>query len=148
MNALTSGEVARRAGIGVEALRFYEREGLIPAPPRGENGYRRFPVETVRRIHFIQRAQDLGFTLREIEEPLELRVKEPDRCAAVEARAATKLRDVRRRIQDLRRMESVLRRLVRACRTGSPTRDCPILATLEDEDRAQEPEGICERKEQ
>ncbi len=81
MQILTIGKVARRAGVGVETIRFYEREGLITAPSRGVSGYRRYPEETVSRIRFVRRAKALGFSLREVRELLSLRV-DPERSSA------------------------------------------------------------------
>jgi DNA-binding transcriptional MerR regulator len=73
-SSLTIGQVAKGAGVGVETVRFYEREGLVPAPKRRPSGYRQYPADTVRRIRFVQAAKDLGFTLKEIRELLSLRV--------------------------------------------------------------------------
>jgi len=126
------GEVARAAGVNVQTVRYYERRGLLKEPPRTPGGYREYPPVAVEKIRFIQRAQDLGFTLREIDELLELRVDDPDRCGAVQERSREKLHEVRRKIRELRRMETVLSELVAACETRSTTDDCPILQTLSD----------------
>jgi MerR family copper efflux transcriptional regulator len=72
--ALKIGEVAERGGVNLQTIRYYEREGLLPEPPRRESGYRMFPESTVRRVRFIKRAQELGFTLAEIRELLSLRM--------------------------------------------------------------------------
>ncbi len=74
MQRLRTGQVAKQAGVNVETLRYYEREGLIDAPPRTASGYREYPAETVSRIHVIRRAKALGFTLQEIRDLLSLRV--------------------------------------------------------------------------
>jgi MerR family transcriptional regulator, copper efflux regulator len=74
MSTLTIGQVAKEAGVGVETLRYYEREGLVKEPPRRDSGYRQYPEDVVKRIHFIKRAQELGFSLKEIAELLALRV--------------------------------------------------------------------------
>jgi DNA-binding transcriptional MerR regulator len=74
MNPLTISHLAREAGINLETVRYYERRGLLPKPPRSPSGYRLFPVEAARRLRFIRRAQELGFSLREIQESLSLRV--------------------------------------------------------------------------
>jgi len=125
------GEVAGAAGVNVQTVRYYERRGLLTEPPRTPSGYRNYGSEAVDRIRFIQRAQGLGFTLKETEELLELRVDEPERCPAVEARAAEKLEEVQGKIRELRQMESVLRKLLAACRLGSRTTECPILEAIE-----------------
>ncbi len=128
---LTIGKVARRTGIGVETIRFYEREKLLPEPARDpSNGYRRYPESTVARLQFIARAKELGFTLRETRELLELRAG-PATCGTVRAKAEEKLGDVRRKIEDLRRIERALRTLAEACPGEGALDDCPILGALE-----------------
>lgn len=132
------GEVADAASVNVQTVRYYERRGLLSEPPRTAAGYRRYEPGAVDRIRFIQRAQDLGFTLTEIGELLGLRVDDPDRCPAVAARAASKLGEVRRKIAELERMERVLAGLVASCRSRSRTSECPILQVLEDHERTPE----------
>ncbi len=83
MKPLTTGKVARHAGVGVETIRFYEREGLIDKPPRREYGYRQYPQETISRVRFIRRAKKLGVTLKEIKELLSLRASPRSRYADV-----------------------------------------------------------------
>ena len=98
---LTIGTVARRAGVGVETIRFYERKKLLPEPARDpSNGYRRYTESAVSRLKFIGRAKELGFTLRETRELLELRGG-PATCGTVRSRAEDKIADVRRKIRDL-----------------------------------------------
>lgn len=132
-DTLTIGQLAKAVGrgIGVETIRFYERKGLLPQPPRTASGYRQYPRAAVERLHFIRRAQGLGFSLEEIRELLELRVDEVSACVPVEARARAKLESVATKIADLRRMESALRRLVQACEAREPTGECPLLEELE-----------------
>ncbi len=134
MESLTIGQLARRAGVGVETVRFYEREGLIPEPPRRPSGYRDYPLESVARIVFIRRAKELGFTLREIHELLELRVTPRRSCAHVKRSADAKIADIEGKIAALRRMRSALNDLVKACEKRAPTKECPILASLGDPD--------------
>ena len=129
---LTIGALAKAADIGVETVRFYERKGLLPEPPRTQAGYRQYPPETVDRLRFIRRAQGLGFSLREIMELLNLRVDEIAACGPVEAQAREKLEQVAGKIAELRRIQSALRRLVRACEAREPTGECPILEELEE----------------
>lgn len=133
MAALNIGELARAADVGVDTIRFYEREGLIAAPPRRESGYRQYPPDTVRRVRFIRRAKDLGFTLKEIGELLSLRVDPDTSCADVRQVAKDKLADVRQRIAELQRIEIVLDRLARSCRGRGPTSECPILDLLDEQ---------------
>ena len=129
---LTIGKLARSAGVGVETVRFYERKGLLPEPPRSLSGYRQYPPDTVERLLFIRRAKELGFALREIADLLALRVDEVAACGTVEAQAREKLALVAGKMVELRRMERSLNRLVRACQAREPTSDCPILEELED----------------
>ena len=108
MDSLTIGQLARRAAVGVETIRFYERQGLLSEPPRRSSGYRDDPPETVARIVFIRRAKDLGFTLREIGELLDLRVRPRRNCAQVKRSADAKISDIDRKLASLRRMRRAL----------------------------------------
>jgi MerR family copper efflux transcriptional regulator len=130
MESLTIGKLAQRAGVGVETIRFYEREGLISEPPRRPSGYRDYPLETVARIVFIRRAKDLGFTLKEINELLELRVRPRRNCAQVKQSADAKIADIEGKIASLRRMRRALKDLTKACEERTQTTECPILASL------------------
>ena len=103
MRKLKSGELAKQAGVNVETLRFYERKGLLPEFLRRGSGYREYPVESASLIRFIKRAQELGFSLREIRELLALRVQPGVTCADVREKAEQKISDVRRKIADLER---------------------------------------------
>jgi Hg(II)-responsive transcriptional regulator len=129
---LNIGALAALSGGGRQTIRFYERRGLIPNPPRSPAGYRRYPEATVARIRFIRRAQELGFTLAEITELLSLRVDEVSACEAVQAKAREKLLTVEEKIIDLRRIGDALERLVNQCEERQPTGDCPILEELDD----------------
>jgi MerR family copper efflux transcriptional regulator len=130
MNRLTRGRVAERAGVGVEALRFYERKGLIPQPPRSRSGYRLYPPETVNLLRFIRRAQELGFSLGEIAELLALQVDPDADCADVRRRALAKLEEVESKIRDLKRVRHVLVTLSKACTGHGPVDDCAVLEAL------------------
>ena len=114
----------------METVRFYEREGLIPEPPRRPSGYRDYSPETVARIVFIRRAKELGFTLKEINELLELRVRPRRNCAQVKQSADTKIADIDGKITALRRMRRALKDLTKACEERTPTTECPILSSL------------------
>ena len=94
MEALTIGQLARQAAVGVETIRFYEREGLLAEPERRPSGYRQYPAEVVRRVRFIRHAKELGFTLKEIQELLELRVDPVSSCADVRRHARAKIADI------------------------------------------------------
>jgi Hg(II)-responsive transcriptional regulator len=126
-----TGEFAKRAGVNVETLRFYERRGLLPMPPRQASGYREYPPGDVRRIRFIKRAQELGFSLGEIRDLLSLRVQRGTTAAEVRSRAEAKLGDIRRKIADLRAIERALKKLTDACPGQGPLGECPILQHLD-----------------
>ena len=128
--SLTIGQVAKQAGVGIETIRFYEREGIIEEPPRRESGYRDYDGEAVTRLQFIKRAQDLGFSLKEIGELLALRVKPNSNCAAVKKRAEAKLEEIAEKIRDLKRMQKTLNELTEACVASKPISDCPILESF------------------
>lgn len=131
-DTLRIGEVARRAGVNIQTLRYYERRGLLRKPPRTSSGYRQYPSEVVQLIRFVKRAQELGFTLKEIKELLRLRSDQRASCSEVRAAAAVKLRDIDNRIEALRRMRGALRILVVSCRHNTSVRECPILEALDD----------------
>lgn len=130
MAALTIGKVAQLVGIGVETVRFYTREGLIAEPPRRGFGFRDYPPETVARLQFIQSAKQLGFSLKEIRELLELRVDGEVTCADVRLRATAKIADIETRIRDLQRMRKALVVLAETCKGTGPVSECPILDHL------------------
>ncbi|HXE72733.1 MAG TPA: MerR family transcriptional regulator [Candidatus Nitrosotenuis sp.] len=130
---LTIGQLADAAGVGVETVRFYERQGLLARPPRPVRGYRRYPAEAALRLRFIKRARELGFSLREVKELLSLAslgTAPPGPCRQVEEMALARLRDVRRRISALRRLEDVLEELTRRCREEGIAGECPVLEAL------------------
>jgi MerR family mercuric resistance operon transcriptional regulator len=129
---MTRGEVAERSGVNRETVRYYEQRGLIPEPPRTDGVYRTYDERYVERIRFIKRAQELGFSLKEIGELLALRLDPEGACGDVRAKATAKLEDVREKIRDLQRIEAVLGRLVTACSGEGPTSDCPILDALDE----------------
>lgn len=133
MATLTIGRLARRAGVNVETIRYYERRGLLPEPPRTGSGYRQYQPQAVRRIGFIKRAQALGFTLEEIGELLALRVHPGSNCDAVERQAERTMARIETKIGELERMHAALRRLAGACRARRSTDDCPMLEALEED---------------
>ena len=130
-DSLHIGALARAVGVGRETIRFYERRGLIPPPPRSKAGYRKYPTDTVRRVRFIRRAQELGFTLAEIAELLELRVSDAATCGTVEANARAKLDQVQAKVADLNRIGLALESLVARCELREETGECPILEELD-----------------
>ena len=130
MTTLTIGQVARQAGVGVETLRFYEREGLIEEPARRESGYRQYGPAVVDRLRFIQRAKVLGFTLREIKELLRLHADEDSTRGEVKRRTQEKFAAIEAKIMDLQRMRAALGGLLEACDGKGPLDGCPIIEAL------------------
>lgn len=130
MKSMTVGQVARLGGVGVETVRFYERNGLLEEPARRASGYREYDEETANRLRFIQRAKELGFTLREIKELLSLRCSERP-CDDVRERAEAKVAEIEEKVALLLRMKEVLRRLASSCCARSDKGRCPILETLD-----------------
>jgi MerR family mercuric resistance operon transcriptional regulator len=128
---MTIGEVAKRAGVHIETLRYYERRGLIEEPPRTSSNYRVYPVESVRRIRFIKRAQELGFSLEEISDLLSLRASPKAHCGDVLRRAEAKLDNIDEKMRDLRRMKKALSGLVEQCSGRGPISECPILEAID-----------------
>ena len=124
------GEVASEAGIGIDAVRFYERQGLIPVPARRPSGYRDYSPDVVLNLRFIRHAKDLGFSLKEIGELLSLESDESATAADVKAAAERKLADIEDRIRALQRMRRVLRGAVDDCPGRGPTTGCSILRSL------------------
>src|SRR6267378_3981697 len=94
MKSLTIGRLAREARVNLETVRYYERRGLLPKPPRSDSGYRLFPMDAARRLRFIRRAQELGFSLKEIRELLSLRVSRSTTSRDIRARAEAKIVDI------------------------------------------------------
>ena len=130
MGKLTSGQVARRGGVNLQSIRFYERQGLLLKPPRGANGYRAFAEDDVRRVLFIKRAQELGFSLKEIAELLELRSRSGSACRQVRSRAVAKIAEIDDKIRELGNIRKELLHLSKACGGGNQA-GCPILKKLE-----------------
>lgn len=129
--SLTIGQVAKAANVHVETLRYYERRGLVPKPPRSATLYRRYPEETVPRVQFVKHAQELGFSLREIRELLSLRAAPRARCADVKRRAETKITEIDAKMRALKAMRRALTRLLSQCDGKLPVSACPILESLD-----------------
>ena len=127
--SFTIGALARTAGVNVETIRYYQRRGLLPKPGKPVAGYRRYPAETLARLRFIKRAQELGFTLREIAELLALGSAS---CRETQQLAEHKRANIEARMKDLRAMRRTLNRLIKSCRAGGTTA-CPIIDSLSEE---------------
>ena len=145
MTELRTGELAKRAGVNVESLRFYERKGLLPEPPRRPSGYRRYPLDALARVRFIKRAQELGFSLAEIRELLVIGTGPCGTCGEVKQHVEAKIDAVQQKIADLQRIERALHDLAERCPEHASSDQCPILRSLElrpaggDKDNRDEP---------
>ena len=129
------GEVAKAAGIGIDAIRFYEREGLIPHPDRRPSGYRDYAPGVLLSLHFVRRAKELGFSLREIRELMSLERDESASAGDVRELAERRLVDIEERIKSLQRMRRALRKAVEDCPGRGPASRCSILGSLAEESR-------------
>ena len=127
---LTIGAVARHAAVGVDTVRYYEREGLLPAPRWRESGYRDYDRATVARLKFIRRAKSLGFTLDEIRGLLALSADHERGVRGVKQRAEAKLAEIEQRIAEMQRMRRGLKKLVAECPGHGDPRTCPILGAF------------------
>jgi MerR family mercuric resistance operon transcriptional regulator len=127
---MRTSELADRAGVNNQTLRYYERRGLLDTPPRTTGGYRDYPDAAVDLLHFVKRAQVLGFTLDEIEELLHLDAGGPDSCTAARALAEARKADLEARIADLQRMQDSLAELVATCDQPRVDRRCPLLTGI------------------
>lgn len=128
---MTIGKVARKAGLAIDTVRYYEREGLIEKPARSASGYRNYRPDVIARLRFIRQAKNLGFSLSEVRELLALKVAPGKSCADVRARTERKIADVEQRIAQLERMKRALAKLAAACSGRGPTSECPILEAME-----------------
>jgi MerR family transcriptional regulator, copper efflux regulator len=135
MQRLTISKVAKQAGINLETIRYYEKEGVLKAPPRTAAGYRIFTEDAVDRLRFIKRAQDLGFSLKEIKELLALQVQPGASCRDVRARAAAKIADVDEKIRNLKVIRKALAEITSQCSGGGPLNGCSILQALRGEEK-------------
>ena len=133
INGLTTGEVAKQAEVNIETLRYYERRGILPKPPRSRANYRRYPETAVQQVRFIKRTQRLGFSLNEIADSLFLRKNPQTSRAAVKVRAEAKLADIEAKIQHLTEMRDALAHVTALCDGKGSIDGCPILHALEGE---------------
>ena len=125
---LTIGEIAALAGVGVETVRFYQRKGLTPEPPRPAGAIRRYGAADVERLRFVKSAQSLGFSLGEVAELLQL--EDGTHCKEASSLAESKLADIRYKLAELSRMEAALSNLVKACHVGRGKVSCPLIAAF------------------
>jgi MerR family mercuric resistance operon transcriptional regulator len=123
------GELSRQTAVLIETIRYYERIGFLPVPERGTNGRRTYNIEDVKRLRFIKRSRDMGFSQDEVRALLRLADGGARSCGEVQALAETHLRDIRSKIRDLRKMELILATTVSKC-TGEGAPACPVLDAL------------------
>jgi MerR family transcriptional regulator, mercuric resistance operon regulatory protein len=126
---LKIGALSKQADCNIETIRYYERIGLLPLPPRTHGGYRLYGLEHLKRLNFIRRARELGFTLHEVRALLKLADDRSQSCGEVRTLATAHLDDVRAKIADLRAMERVLKELIARCETGTLP-ECPLIEAL------------------
>ena len=129
---LRIGEVASLAGVNVQTLRYYERRGLLADPGRTPAGYRLYPEDAVQFVRFVKGAQDLGFTLVEVEQLLQLRDDRVSSCDEAQALAEAKIEAIDEKIRQLAALKDALGVLVDSCKKGDADWDCPILEAIED----------------
>ena len=135
MQGLKVGEVAKLAAVNLQTIHYYERTGLLPKPARTASNYRMYTDDAVRRVRFIKRAQELGFTLKETKELLSLRAAPRSCCGDVRHQAEAKLVDIEDKIRTLHGMRKALTKLIGECSGKGPATACPILEALDSGDR-------------
>jgi Hg(II)-responsive transcriptional regulator len=127
LEEMTIGKLAKSAGVGVETIRFYERRGLIRKPQKRDGGFRHYSGDDVSRVRFIKRAQELGFTLKEVKDLLDIQSKRKITGSQVQAKAHQKIKEIQQKLADLKRMELSLTRLAKVCGDGEQAiRECRI----------------------
>lgn len=125
------GWLSHQSGVNIETIRYYEREGLLAKPPRTKGGYRSYGPQDARRLGFVRRTRDLGFSLDEVRRLLSLADQKSRSCRSVHALATAHLSDIRAKIADLAKMEAVLEAMVQKCAEGTLP-NCPLLDALSD----------------
>lgn len=128
---MTIGQLASLSGVGVETIRYYQREGLLEQPARPGSGYRYYPQDVIGKLNFIKRAKELGFTLKEIKELLVLRVAPDTACPEVKQQAEVKLEAIEQKIKDLENLKMALSALALACTENPLTSQCPIIEFMD-----------------
>lgn len=132
-NTMSIGTLSKESGIGIETIRYYERIGVLAPAGRKNSGYRVYDNASSKTLHFLKNAQQLGFSLAEIKDLLNLRADKTSRCDDMQIRATKHLQDVEDKIKKLESIQSVLSKLIRQCRSKKMTNVCPILECFEGE---------------
>ena len=128
-NGITRGELAKRSGCNLETIRYFEKIGLMPEPPRTYSGYRQYQAEHERRLRFIMRGRELGFVTDDLRSLLGLVDRQAVSCGDVEKLAQGHLVSIRKKIADLRRMDRILSGTIKSC-SGEDVPDCPLIDAL------------------
>ena len=128
------GELSRQSAVLIETIRYYERIGFLPVPERGANGRRTYNIKAVKRLRFIKRSRDMGFSQNEVRALLRLADGGAKSCGEVQTLAEIHLRDIRSKIRDLKKLENVLAETVSQC-TGPGAPACPVLDVLSEESK-------------
>lgn len=130
--SLTIGKLANASGVNVETVRFYERKGILRQPKK-QGAFRHYPEEYIARILFVKRSQELGFTLKETKDLLDLKIKNQSRCSDVISKTEEKIKEINQKIKDLKTMKKSLEGLAHCCLDGNQAlSDCPILECFMD----------------
>lgn len=127
---MTIGRLAERVGVSIDTIRYYERNGLLPAPTRRASGYREYAAADVERLRFIRRAKEIGFTLSEVAELLSLTANRNDDMRGVKRKAEQRLAQVEHKIEELQRVKRGLKKLTAACPGHGELARCPIVTAL------------------
>ena len=130
MEPLTIGQLAKKANVNLQTIRYYERRGLISKAPRNESGYRQYSPKDLKRVEFIKQSQGLGFSLKEISELLRLRMEPGMTCGDVKVRVEAKIADIEEKIFSLQQMKDALFTLGKKCTGQGPISQCPVLEEL------------------
>lgn len=127
----TIGQLAKKAQVNVQTIRFYERRGILKPIRREDSGYRKYDGESLKRLHFIRQAKELGFSLKEIQDLLNLRIRSVETCDRVRNKASAKLEEIRKKISQLKGLEKTMKTLISNCENRQVSDCCPILEKME-----------------
>lgn len=142
-DTITIGTLAKRVGVGVQTVRYYERIGILPPPSRTKAGYRRYGEDAVVRLGFVRHASQLGFTLAETKELLALRARQGAPCGVVRARAEEKLVAIEQKLSELQQLRDAVAQLVRTCSGKTAVEHCSILAALAEPEVTKKGKSSC-----
>ena len=130
-SSYTIGQLAKKAQVNVQTIRFYERRGILKPIRREDSGYRKYDGDSLKRLHFIRQAKELGFSLKEIQDLLGLRVRSVETCNRVKSKATEKLNEIQRKIFRLKGLEKTMKQLISDCESRQISDCCPILEKME-----------------